>query len=95
VLEIPSHYAGEVLSRVFSFNRIDYPNGLSFLGLNARTKCRTVPNSDPSLDGIHCMGWTPEEAEYTVRVLRWFILVLVHMQIPLLCIGLGGKAAFA
>jgi hypothetical protein len=54
-----------------------------------------VPNSDPKLAGIHCEGWTPEEAEYTVRVLKPFISVLVDMQVPLLFIGLGGDAACA
>ena len=97
VLEIPSHYSSEVLNRVFSSNGIAYPNGQSFLGLNTRRLCRTVPNSDPKLAGIHCEGWTPEEAEYTVRVLKPFISisVLVDMQVPLLFIGLGGDAACA
>jgi hypothetical protein len=71
----PSHYSSLVLDRVFPSNGIDYPNGLSFLGLNSRSVCRTKPHADPKLNGIHCEDWTQEEAEYTARVLRWFIFV--------------------
>jgi hypothetical protein len=90
LMEIPSHHSSEVLNRVFSSNGITYPNGQSFLGINARTKCRTKPNANPKLNGIHCEDWTPEEVEYTARVLKWFILVLWQMQIPTLFINLGG-----
>ena len=91
LMEIPSHHSSEVLNRVFSSNGIAYPNGQSFLGVNARTKCRTKPNAkNPMLKGIHCCDWTPEEVEFSVRVLKWFILVLWQMQIPLLFINLGG-----
>jgi hypothetical protein len=93
VLECPSHYSSLVLNRVFPSNGIEYPNGLSFLGLNSRSACRTKPHANPRLNGIHCEDWTQEEAEYTVRVLRWFIYVLNYMQIPLLFLGLGGDAA--
>jgi len=86
-MEIPSHHSSVVLNRVFSSNGIAYPNGLSFLGVNARTKCRTKPNANPKLNGIHCEDWTLEEVEFAVRVLKWFILVLWQMQIPLLFIN--------
>jgi len=90
LMEISSHHSSVVLNRVFSSNGIAYPNGQSFLGINARTKCRTKPNANPKLNGIHCEDWTPEEVEFVVRVLKWFILVLWQMQIPLLFINLGG-----
>ena len=90
VLECPSHHSSVVLNQVIPPNGIDHPNGQSFLGINARTECRTKPHADPKLNGIHCEDWTPEEAEYTASVLRWFILVLCYMQIPIMFIDLGG-----
>ena len=93
--EIPSHHSSVALSQVFPPNNINFPNGQSYLGINARRGCITLPNSNPALDGIHCKGWTREEADFAVRVMRWFILVLFRMQIPILFMCCGGTGACA
>lgn len=85
--EIPLHHSSVALCQVFPSTGINYPNRQSYLRINARTECITKE------DGICCKGWTHEEAEYAVRVMRWFILVLFCMQIPTLLMCLGGTDA--